>query len=127
MGEKRWNDQKGKTVDSQYIQQHLANERTFLAWLRTSITMIGVGFLVINLHLSAEPSNHMVGELMLNIIGLFSVGVGIFAVVTATISYMEKIHAINEQSFLPPKKSILLIAGFVVLIAITFSTYFLFL
>lgn len=127
MSEHRWNNQKAKTVESQYIQQHLANERTFLAWLRTSITMIGVGFLVINLHLSIEPSHHMVGELVLNIIGLFSVGVGIFAIVTATISYMKKIRAINEQSFLPPKKSILLIAGFVVFIAITFSTYFLFL
>ncbi|WP_430793738.1 DUF202 domain-containing protein [Bacillus cereus] len=28
-----------ETVDSKYIQQHLANERTYLAWLRTAITI----------------------------------------------------------------------------------------
>ncbi|MDF2857771.1 MAG: hypothetical protein K0Q87_3622 [Neobacillus sp.] len=33
------------TLDSRYIQQHLANERTFLAWIRTAIAIIGVGFL----------------------------------------------------------------------------------
>ena len=27
-------------------QQHLANERTFLSWLRTSIALIGLGFIV---------------------------------------------------------------------------------
>ncbi len=33
------------TEDSKYIQQHLANERTFLAWIRTSIAIIGIAFL----------------------------------------------------------------------------------
>jgi putative membrane protein len=27
-------------------QQHLANERTFLSWLRTSIALMGLGFIV---------------------------------------------------------------------------------
>jgi putative membrane protein len=26
------------------VQQHLANERTYLAWIRTAITVIGLGF-----------------------------------------------------------------------------------
>jgi uncharacterized membrane protein YidH (DUF202 family) len=29
-----------------HSQQHLANERTFLSWLRTSIALIGLGFIV---------------------------------------------------------------------------------
>jgi len=28
------------------LRDHLANERTFLAWMRTSITIIGLGFVV---------------------------------------------------------------------------------
>ena len=26
-----------------YTQQHLANERTYLAWIRTAIAIIGIG------------------------------------------------------------------------------------
>ena len=29
-----------------HTSDHLANERTFLAWIRTSISMIGLGFVV---------------------------------------------------------------------------------
>ena len=32
--------------DASRTQQHLANQRTFLAWLRTSVVLIGLGFLV---------------------------------------------------------------------------------
>ncbi|MEK4536532.1 DUF202 domain-containing protein [Peribacillus sp. FSL K6-1552] len=27
-----------------FAQQHLANERTYLAWIRTSVSNVGVGF-----------------------------------------------------------------------------------
>ncbi|WP_241663292.1 DUF202 domain-containing protein [Peribacillus simplex] len=33
-----------------YAQQHLANERAFLAWVRTVIAIVGVGFLATSLH-----------------------------------------------------------------------------
>lgn len=39
-----------KTIDSNYIQQHLANERTYLAWIRTALAMVGIGFLIVNIH-----------------------------------------------------------------------------
>jgi putative membrane protein len=32
--------------DSGNSQQHLANQRTFLAWLRTCVALIGLGFIV---------------------------------------------------------------------------------
>ncbi|MBA2939730.1 DUF202 domain-containing protein [Paenibacillus sp. CGMCC 1.16610] len=31
--------------ESKLVQQHLANERTFLAWVRTGIATVGLGFL----------------------------------------------------------------------------------
>jgi putative membrane protein len=33
-------------IPTDHSQQHLANERTFLSWLRTSIALIGLGFIV---------------------------------------------------------------------------------
>jgi putative membrane protein len=31
---------------STFIREHLANERTFLAWVRTSLSLIGLGFVL---------------------------------------------------------------------------------
>ena len=62
-----------QTVDSKYIQQHLANERTFLAWIRTAIAVIGVGFLATNLHFTMKSVLSPIGDLLANVIGLSSV------------------------------------------------------
>lgn len=35
----------------------LANDRTFLAWLRTSLALIGLGFVVAKVALIVQPSN----------------------------------------------------------------------
>ena len=35
----------------------LANDRTFLAWLRTSIALIGLGFVVAKIALIGQPTN----------------------------------------------------------------------
>lgn len=51
-----------QTLDSKYIQQHLANERTYLARIRTRITIIGVGFLITNLHFSSITENIAIGD-----------------------------------------------------------------
>jgi uncharacterized membrane protein YidH (DUF202 family) len=37
----------------------LANDRTFLAWLRTSIAIIGLGFVVAKVALIVQPNNRL--------------------------------------------------------------------
>jgi hypothetical protein len=41
--------------DSSHLQQHLANQRTFLAWLRTCVALIGLGFVVAKFGLYLIP------------------------------------------------------------------------
>ena len=101
-------EQKQKTIDSKYIQQHLANERTFLAWIRTAIAIIGVGFLVSNLHENMEPNLSQTSDYLANIIGITSVGVGILTIIMATIAYLRKYKAINDQTFRTPKITVIL-------------------
>lgn len=38
-----------------HSQQHLANQRTFLAWLRTCVALIGLGFVVSRFGLLLSP------------------------------------------------------------------------
>ena len=41
--------------DNSHSQQHLANQKTFLAWLRTSVALIGLGFIVAKFGLFLFP------------------------------------------------------------------------
>ncbi|MFJ8256504.1 YidH family protein [Peribacillus asahii] len=113
------------TVDSTYIQQHLANERTFLAWIRTAIAIIGVGFLVTNVHFTMKSSLSSIGDLLANIIGISSVGLGILTIIMATAVYMKKITAINNQTFRAPKKTVVILSIFIIIISLVFCMYFL--
>ncbi|EDL64230.1 YidH family protein [Bacillus sp. SG-1] len=116
---------KNQTIESKYIQQHLASERTFLAWIRTAIAIIGVGFLVTNLHFTMKSSLSPAGDLLANIIGLASVGLGILTIIMAIVTYMRKIETINNQTFRTSKFSIVTLGVFVILIAFVFGAYFL--
>ncbi|HHW44761.1 DUF202 domain-containing protein [Desulfofundulus thermobenzoicus] len=35
-----------RTGDRQHIQEHLANERTFLSWIRTAVAILAFGFVI---------------------------------------------------------------------------------
>lgn len=44
-------EQPNDSSDFQHARDHLANERTFLAWIRTSLAIIGLGFVVVKFSL----------------------------------------------------------------------------
>ncbi|MEO2076218.1 MAG: DUF202 domain-containing protein [Bacillus sp. (in: firmicutes)] len=114
-----------QTVDSKYIQQHLANERTYLAWIRTAIAIIGVGFLVTNLHFNMMSSLSPIGDLLANLIGIASVGLGIITILMATIVYLKKVKTINQQTFTASKKYIITLSILIIFITLLFGAYFL--
>lgn len=87
--------------DSKYIQQHLANERTFLAWLRTSLTIIGIGFLAANLIYNSSNFDKSASWLA-SLAGFGSVILGICIMIMATIDYFVKQKGINSESFRSP-------------------------
>lgn len=122
--EDKKNRREEQTIDSKYIQQHLANERTFLAWVRTAIAIIGVGFLVTNLHFNMKASLSPIGDLLANVIGLASVGLGIITIIMSIFSYLRKVDAINDQTYRTPRITIILLGGFVIMIAVIFGIYF---
>ncbi|PEL13487.1 YidH family protein [Bacillus sp. AFS017336] len=114
-----------ETIDSRYIQQHLANERTYLAWVRTSITIMGVGFLITNLHFSTMTSNAKMGDALSKIIGLSSIIAGIFALIISTISYFIKGNDINNQTFKFSRILVVYLSIALSLIFIIFGAYYL--
>ncbi|WP_110929176.1 YidH family protein [Bacillus massiliglaciei] len=110
------------TKESQYIQQHLANERTYLAWVRTAIAIIGIGFLVTNLHGSAKNA---LSDLAIKGIGILAIMSGIITIILALRSYLLKVRQINENTFRSTKFSIFFLSVMVVLITVVLGIYYL--
>ncbi|AGK55811.1 YidH family protein [Bacillus sp. 1NLA3E] len=119
-------DSEKQTVDSKYIQQHLANERTYLAWVRTSITIIGVGFLITNLHFSTLSTKVVIGDILAKIIGLASIVLGIITLIMTTFSYFRKGKDINNQTFHFSKALVVSLSILLILIFLVFGIYYLY-
>jgi len=120
------NEEQKQTIDSKYIQQHLANERTYLAWIRTSITIIGVGFLITNLHFSTMTTKIEISDVLAKIIGIASILSGILTIILTTIRYFAKGRDINSQTFRFSKKMVIYLSVSLIIIFFVFAVYFLF-
>ncbi|HEX7063690.1 MAG TPA: DUF202 domain-containing protein [Bacillales bacterium] len=110
-------ENKKKENQLKYAQQHLANERTFLAWIRTAVAIIGIGFLATSLHFTTgDPEAHPIGNLLVIVLG-FSTGIfGVLTIIAATISYLSKEKQIKEQTFYSSHKHIYFFSLFLILI-----------
>lgn len=97
-----------QTIDSQYIQQHLANERTFLAWVRTAVAVVGLGLLAVGV-VFRTPEIQLIGHKVAGIVGIGSVLFGIIILSCATLDYLKKRVAINQSTFLAPRLTIWII------------------
>jgi len=91
---------------------HMANERTFLAWIRTSIGIMAFGFVVEKFALfirqmslilgksaigNALPPSHGYSE----IVGIFLVGLGTLISLLAFIRYKKVERQIDEDTYRP--------------------------
>ncbi|MCG7382434.1 DUF202 domain-containing protein [Paenibacillus sp. ACRRY] len=86
------------TIDSKYVQQHMANERTFLAWVRTGIAMAGIGFLAAGFGFNSS-SYDQIAHIAAIITGVISLVSGIAIILCSAASYHRKRRQINQQTF----------------------------
>lgn len=101
---------KEKTVDSKYVQQHLANERTYLAWIRTSITTVGLGFLAAGVVFRSSPYTKW-GHLLAAVIGIGAVLCGSLLTLLATRDYFQKREGINQDTFLSTRFTVIIVSS----------------
>ncbi len=113
-----------ETLESKYIQQHLANERTFLAWIRTAIAMIGIGFLTTSLHYNSLQGNPVQDKMSVSISAV-SIIVGLVIIIGATINYFRTRKHINTQTFTSSDVIIKIMAAVATVILLFVTVYFL--
>ncbi|MBD0389926.1 MAG: DUF202 domain-containing protein [Nostoc sp. C3-bin3] len=107
-------------------REHQANERTFLAWLRTSIALISFGFAIarfgiflrqLNLAISQQepPVNPLSNSENL---GLALVIFGIFVVALAAWRYNQVFWQIEQADYKPNRLMIWIMTGVVIILGI---------
>jgi putative membrane protein len=94
-------------------RDHLANERTLLAWQRTALALLGLGFLVDRFAFEGAGSG-VAGT----VAGLGLIVVGGLASVAGTYRYLRTERDIDRGSYRPASLAHLLLTGALVLGAI---------
>ncbi len=112
-----------KKLNPSRIRDHLANERTYLAWMRTAIALMGFGVLILRLRAFHPPLVPRPGygwKLGL----LFSV-VGLLTVLLSTQHYFTVRRDIDEDTYEPPDRWVIVFSLAVTLLG-TGIIYFVF-
>jgi len=91
---------------------HMANERTFLAWIRTSIGIMAFGFVVEKFAFFIKQMSLILGKADIEntsppshgysaIVGIFLVGLGTLMVMLAFVRYKNVERQIDENTYQP--------------------------
>ena len=107
-------------------REHQANERTFLAWLRTSIALIGFGFAIARFGLflrqlqTTVTNQNLPTSSFINSqnIGLGLVIVGIIVILLSVWRYNQVFWQIEQGNYKPSRLMVWFTAGVVVLLGI---------
>lgn len=114
---------------------HMANERTFLAWIRTSIGVMAFGFVVekfaffmkqmsITLGKSTNEDPIAPSQGYSAIIGIFLVGLGTILVFMAFLRYKKVEKQIDSDTFQPSSMLNLILTVSILAVGIFLVTYF---
>ncbi|WP_312098633.1 DUF202 domain-containing protein [Niallia sp.] len=108
-----------------YAQQHLANERTYLAWIRTVVSIVGVGFLTTSLHFTIGVRRNPTIDMISIILGIFACILGVTVILLATKNYTKKKSQIIEERFHPSNIQITMVSTLMIILIIMVIIYFL--
>ncbi len=104
------NNEEVKSKKSAGPADHLANERTFLAWIRTSIALMGFGFVIVKFALFIREISVALGDKVVvpgrgysAVIGVIMVGIGAVMATLAYLRYSNIEKQLNNNEYFPSK------------------------
>jgi putative membrane protein len=112
----------------------MANERTFLAWIRTSIGIMAFGFVVEKFALFIKQMSLILGKANIEnasplshgysaIVGIFLVGLGTLMCLLAFVRYKKVERQIDEDTYQPSSILDILLALSVIAVGIFLVVY----
>jgi putative membrane protein len=109
---------------------HLANERTFLAWIRTGIGIMGFGFVVVKFSLFMKQVTSVLGK-QLNlqqtgdsrILGICIVALGTCIVIFSYLSYKKTKRQLDEGRYYQSTLFVKILTGMICLVSMLLLVY----
>lgn len=114
---------KKERQNSPWVREHLANERTYLAWMRTAIALMGFGMVIVRLRYFQIPQLPRPGIGWK--LGLLFSFVGLITVFLSTLEYFAVRRAIDDSAFQPASRRIIVFSLAITLLG-TGVIYFIF-
>lgn len=112
------------------ISNHLANERTFLAWIRTSVGLMAFGFVVVKFSLFVKQVSALLGKenLIQNrgysaVLGIILVAVGMITSVLSYARYRKTKKQISEGNYGNSTILLTLITAIIFLVSVLLIAY----
>jgi putative membrane protein len=114
---------------SKKVSDHLANERTFLAWTRTGLAVIGFGFVVERFGLLIRDIVVRINGQSVHtgfystIIGITLTLLGTAVLVVALLNFLQTRSAIDRERFHPPRIFAIVLTCLTCLIGLILAVY----
>jgi putative membrane protein len=112
------------------VTDHLANERTFLAWIRTSVGIMAFGFVVAKFSLFVKQLAYLLDKNQeihqkgySAFLGITLVITGLLTMVLAFLRYKKTEAQINESDYKSSSLLISILAGIILLISMFLVAY----
>lgn len=99
-----------KQSRSQHVSEHLANERTFLAWLRTAVALISFGIVIVKLRYLTPNAPTATGPVHASQLGLLLSLIGLILVPFSLWHYLNTQRAIDAEQYMASKTGIIAFA-----------------
>ncbi|BAZ37085.1 hypothetical protein NIES4101_30060 [Calothrix sp. NIES-4101] len=111
------NSEQAKRRNSSRVRDHLANERTYLAWMRSAIALLGFGVLIVRLRILRPPFAPQPPGIGWKLGLAFGV-VGLLTVILSTQHYFAVRWDIDEDTYEPADRWIIISSLAVLLLGI---------
>ncbi len=109
--------------ESSTPRDYLANERTLLAWARTGIAVMGLGFVVARFNLAIRELTDTPSRGLATTFGVALVLCGALTLVLAAVRYLRVGAALSQSSYTWSPRLGLLLSGVLVLAGILLALY----